>query len=59
MAADVQAGDVVFDRLLPFPGEPALASLGVQQPDLFAAHWQCLRGQPLLDLQILAAPAAG
>jgi hypothetical protein len=59
MAAEVQAGDVVFEQLLPFPGEPALASLGVQQPDLFSAHWQCLRGQPLLDLQIPAAPPSG
>lgn len=52
LAADVAVGEVVFDQLLPFPGEPALASLGVQTPDLFEAHWRCLRGLPLLDLQI-------
>jgi hypothetical protein len=52
LAADVCAGQVVFEQLLPFPGEPALASLGVQTPDLFEAHWFCLQSQPLLDLKI-------
>ena len=42
-----------FDRLLPFPAAPALASVGVQKPDLFACHWYCLRGLPVHDLQIL------
>lgn len=59
LSADVVAGEVVFDQLLPFPGEPALASLGVQIPDLFEAHWCCLRDQPLLDLQILGSRSVG
>jgi hypothetical protein len=33
---------VVFDRLFPFPAAPALASIGIQQPDLFASHWRCI-----------------
>lgn len=45
-------GAVCFDRLYPFPAAPAIASLNVQTPDLFACHWACLTGQPLLDLII-------
>ena len=41
-----------FDRLFPFPAAPAIASLNVQTPDLFACHWSCLTGKPLLDLAI-------
>ncbi len=47
-----QDGAVCFDRLFPFPAAPAIASLNVQTPDLFACHWACLTGQPLLDLII-------
>ena len=45
-------GAVCFDRLFPFPAAPAIASLNVQTPDLFACHWACLTGKPLLDLII-------
>lgn len=46
-------GDRVwFDRLLPFPAEAAIASLGIQTPNLYACHWQCVTGQPILDLRI-------
>ncbi|MDY7013290.1 MAG: hypothetical protein SVX43_06725 [Cyanobacteriota bacterium] len=48
-----QGPEILFDRLYPFPAEPAIASLGVQQPDLFACHGLCLTGQPLLDLIIV------
>lgn len=41
-----------FERLWPFPIKAAIASLGVQTPDLFACHWLCLAGLPILDLQI-------
>ena len=34
--------EIIFDRLWPFPAAPAIASLGVQSPDLFSCHWQCL-----------------
>jgi len=44
---------IVFDRLWPFPAAPAIASLGVQNPDLFTCHWQCLTGQPIIDLTII------
>lgn len=44
--------DIVFDRLLPFPDVPAIASIGVQQPDLFTCHWHCLTNQPIIDLTI-------
>ncbi|NJO72990.1 MAG: hypothetical protein HC833_04000 [Leptolyngbyaceae cyanobacterium RM1_406_9] len=43
---------IYFDRLLPFPAAPAIASLGVQSPDLFACHWLCISNQPILDLKI-------
>lgn len=43
---------VYFDRLFPFPVAPAIASLGIQSPDLFICHWYCLIGKPILDLAI-------
>lgn len=47
-----QDEQVCFDRLYPFPALPAIASLGVQSPDLFTCHWRCLTHQPILDLTI-------
>ncbi len=44
--------DLQLGQIWPFPAEPALASLGVQQPDLFLCHWLCLNGTPILDLKI-------
>ena len=44
--------DLYFDRLLPFPAMPALASIGVQVPDLFTCYWYCLTGRAILDLTI-------
>ena len=44
--------EIVFDRFWPFPAAPAIASIGVQQPDLFTCHWCCLTGQPIFDLII-------
>lgn len=41
-----------FDRLLPFPDLPAIASLGIQTPNLFLCHWHCLIGKPIYDLMI-------
>jgi len=41
--------EVVFDRLWPFPAAPAIASLRGQQTDLYAAYWNCLRRQAMLD----------
>jgi hypothetical protein len=46
--------NLVFDRLWTFPGVPAIASIGVQEPDLFTCHWHCLTGQPIFDLTIIA-----
>lgn len=48
-----RAGEIVFDRLWPFPAAPAIASLHTQHPDLYTCHWYCLTGKPILDLQIL------
>lgn len=45
-------GEIWFDRILPFPGEPAIASLGIQTPDLFDCHWRCITGQPIRDITI-------
>ena len=48
----LQGDEIIFDRLLPFPAAPAIASIGVQEPNLFACHWCCLSSQPILDLTI-------
>ncbi len=45
---------IVFDRLWPFPASPAIASIKLQQPDLFACHWHCLTGKPIVDLKIVS-----
>jgi hypothetical protein len=45
-------GNLVFDRLIPFPAEPAIASLNVQTPDLFTCHWRCLTKKTILDLLV-------
>jgi hypothetical protein len=50
-----QGETICFDRLLPFPAEPAIASLGVQVPDLFTCYWRCLTHQPVTDLIITAS----
>jgi hypothetical protein len=47
-----QGQDLCFDRLWPFPTQAAIASLEVQNPDLFICHWRCLANLPILDLQI-------
>lgn len=41
-----------FDRLIPFPAKPAIASVNNQIPDLFTCHWYCLTGLPITDLAI-------
>ena len=38
---------IIFDRLFPFPAIPALASVGMQKPDLFDCHWRCITGQSI------------
>ncbi|WP_253274324.1 hypothetical protein [Myxosarcina sp. GI1] len=43
-------GEIVFDRLWPFPAAPALITLRTQQPDLFACHWHCLTGRSISNL---------
>jgi hypothetical protein len=47
-----QDQEIVFDRLFPFPAAPAIASLGIQTPNLFECHWRCLTHQPIRDLSI-------
>ncbi|HIK36728.1 MAG: hypothetical protein NZ901_01320 [Geminocystis sp.] len=42
--------DIIFDRLWPFPATPAIASIHIQQPDLFACHWYCLSRQPIKEI---------
>lgn len=44
-------------RLLPFPDVPALASIGIQEPNLFTCHWHCLTNQPIYDLTIIPKSA--
>jgi hypothetical protein len=45
-------GEIVFDRLWPFPAAPALITLKTQQPDLFTCHWHCLTEQPISKINI-------
>jgi len=45
-------GEIVFDRLWPFPAAPALITLKTQHPNLFNCHWSCLTQQPILDINI-------
>ncbi|MEX0267747.1 hypothetical protein AB3R30_01260 [Leptolyngbyaceae cyanobacterium UHCC 1019] len=47
-----------FDRLIPFPAAPAIASINLQEPNLFACHWRCLTHQPILDLTISSGSSA-
>ncbi|NJR75254.1 MAG: hypothetical protein HC773_19680 [Scytonema sp. CRU_2_7] len=49
----LEKSEICFDRLWPFPTAPALASIGVQRPDLFTCHWYCLTAKPILDLTII------
>jgi hypothetical protein len=46
----LQDTEVIFNRLWPFPAAPALASLRVQQPDLYTCHWYCLTNQPIPEV---------
>lgn len=48
-----EAEEIIVNRLLPFPDIPALASIGVQEPNLFSCYWHCLTNQPILDLTIV------
>jgi formate-dependent phosphoribosylglycinamide formyltransferase (GAR transformylase) len=45
-------GEIVFDRLWPFPAAPALITLKTQRPDLFTCHWQCLTKQSIKGVNI-------
>ncbi len=45
-------GEIVFDRLWPFPAAPSLITLKTQQPDLFTCHWQCLTNKPISEINI-------
>jgi hypothetical protein len=45
-------GEIVFDRLWPFPAAPALITLKTQQPDLFTCHWYCLIEKAIAKLNI-------
>ncbi len=47
-----RGAEICFDRLWPFPTASAIASRGVQEPDLFTCHWRCLTEAPILDLCI-------
>ncbi|TVQ44359.1 MAG: hypothetical protein EA365_10285 [Gloeocapsa sp. DLM2.Bin57] len=46
----LQDGEIIFNRLWPFPAAPALASLRVQEPDLYTCHWYCLTNQPIPEI---------
>jgi len=45
-------GEIVFDRLWPFPAAPALITLKTQQPDLFTCHWRCMTNQAIPKISI-------
>jgi hypothetical protein len=39
--------------IAPFPDGPAIASVGVQTPDLYTCYWKCIAGEPLGELTIV------
>jgi len=43
-------GEIIFDRLWPFPATPAISSINQQYPDLFACHWCCLSNQRIPEI---------
>jgi len=45
-------GEIVFDRLWPFPAAPALITRKTQLPDLFTCHWHCLTEKPITKISI-------
>jgi hypothetical protein len=49
---DRSNNSLLFDRLIPFPDRPAIASVGVQEPDLYECHLLCTTKQPIYDLVI-------
>jgi formate-dependent phosphoribosylglycinamide formyltransferase (GAR transformylase) len=46
------AKEIRFDRLIPFPDLPAIATIATQTPNLFECHWRCLSGLPIHDLKV-------
>ncbi|MBE9116664.1 hypothetical protein IQ249_12205 [Lusitaniella coriacea LEGE 07157] len=50
---ELKGKEIIFCQLFPFPIDAAIASLGIQDPDLFTCHWLCLTDQAILDLTIL------
>lgn len=49
---DFKESELLFDRLIPSPDQPAIASVGVQEPDLYECHLLCTMNQPIYDLVI-------
>ena len=45
-------GEIVFDRLWPFPAAPASITIKTQQPDLFSCHWHCLIQKPIANISV-------
>lgn len=45
-------GEIVFDRLWPFPAAPALITLKTQKPDLFTCHWHALTGKSMPKITV-------
>ena len=45
-------GEIVFDRLWPFPAAPASITIVTQQPDLFSCHWHCLTQKPIANISV-------
>ena len=50
-------GEIIFDRLWPFPAAPALITLKTQQPNLFTCHWKCLTQQPIEASDLIVSNA--
>jgi hypothetical protein len=44
--------EIIYDRFWPFPAAPALTSLNVQEPNLYACYWKCLTNQTITELMI-------
>ena len=48
----LRQSEIIFDRLWPFPAAPALASMRMEQTNLYTYHWYCLSAQSFSNSSI-------
>ncbi len=53
----LRQSNIIFDRLWPFPAAPALASIRMEQPNLYTYHWYCLNKRAFANVNGKGKPA--